>query len=189
MQSFPSQIKQIADEKYYLAARVAKLEEMSKQHTIVDGKEKDITPNLNPKSTKLVINSDLLMLFDSNGKCLKPELVNKIIKCQLVYIPTLESIEHKVHNASIEKVPSQIQINVGINNMDKQSTKVSSLYEKVINFLQIKFPQADIFISSIFYRKDASFTKETEDTQGVSLINHRNIAKDMIMSDNKHLNK
>ena len=88
MQSFPSQIKQIADEKYYLAARIAKLEEMYKQHSIVDRKEKDITRNLNRKSTNLVINSDLV-LFDSNGKYLKPDLVNKQIKCQLVYIPTL----------------------------------------------------------------------------------------------------
>ena len=29
-------MKQIADEKYYLAARVAKLEEMYKQHSIVE---------------------------------------------------------------------------------------------------------------------------------------------------------
>ena len=84
--------------------------------------------------------------------------------------------------------------------MDKQSTtEVSSLYEKVINFLQIKFPPTDIFISSVFYRKDASFTNETQEvnnilshlsknTQGVSLINHRNIANDM-MPDTKRLNK
>ena len=116
MQTFPSQIKQIADEKYYLAA-------------IIDGKEKDITPNLNSKSINIVINSDLLMLFDSNGNFLKVELLNKKIKLQLVYIPTLESIEHKLHNASIEKVPPQILINVGINNMDKQSTtEDTSLY-------------------------------------------------------------
>ena len=52
--------------------------------------------------------------------------------------------------------------------MDKQSTtEVSPLYEKVINFLQIKFPQEDIFISSIFYRKDVSFTKETEEVNNV----------------------
>ena len=67
MQSFPRQIKQIADEKYCLAGRVAKLEEMYKQHSIVDGKEKDITHNSNPKSTNLAINSDFRMLFDSNG--------------------------------------------------------------------------------------------------------------------------
>ena len=100
------------------------------------------------------------MLFDSKGKFLKPELVNKQIKCQLVYIPTLESIELELQNATIEKGPSQILINVGINNLDKQSTaEVCSLYENLINFIQIKFPQADIFISSIFYGKDASFQK------------------------------
>ena len=70
--------------------------------------------------------------------------------------------------------------------MDKQSTtEVSLLYEKVINFLQIKFPQADrhIYIFYILYKSHLS-----KNTQGVSLIHHRNIAKYM-MSDTKHLNK
>ena len=113
------------------------------------------------------------MLFDSNGKILKPELVNKKIKCQLVYIPTLESIEHKVHNASIEKVPSQVLINVGINNMDKQSTtEVSSWYEQIINSCKSNSLR-QTFISSIFYRKDVSFTKETEEVNMTSHLSKK----------------
>ena len=91
MQCFPSQIKQIADEKYYLAARIAKLEELYQHRSTVAGNESEVTLNVTPKSTNPVINSDLLMLFDSNGKFLKPEHVNKKMNCQLVYIPTPES--------------------------------------------------------------------------------------------------
>ena len=85
--------------------------------------------------------------------------------------------------------------------MDKQSTiEVSSLYEKVTNFLQIqiKFSQA-VYIFYILQkscqlqqrnRRTKQFPKSLfkKNTQGVSLINHRNIANDM-MFDNKHLNK
>ena len=156
MQCFPSQIKQIADEKYYLAARIAKLEELYQHRSTVVGNESKVTPNVTPKSTNLVLSSDL-MLFDSNGKFLKPELVNKQIKCQFVYIPTLESIEVELQNATIEKVPSQILINVGINNLDKQSTaEVCSLYGNFINFIQIKFPQADLYLLYFIEKMPAS---------------------------------
>ena len=50
MQCLPSQIKQIADEKYYLAARIAKLEELYQHRSTVAGNESEVTSNVTPNS-------------------------------------------------------------------------------------------------------------------------------------------
>ena len=85
---------------------------------------------------------------------------------------------------------------------DKESTESShilNMYDKLLNVIHAKMPQADVYVSSIFKRRDAKYDsfvtelnnhieKFSEDLKWISFIDHSNI-NGSLMYDPKHLSK
>ena len=110
----------------------------------------DIPPAEGTKKS-LEISGNILMFFDSNGKFLKPELLNKEKKCQQIFTPNIMDIKEKLENAKISAIPEKILINVGINNLESnKADEITKMYEEIIKFLKKEFKSSKIYISTIF---------------------------------------
>ena len=152
----------------------------------------DIPPAEGTKKS-LEISGNVLMFFDSDGKFLKPELLNKEKKCQQIFTPNIMDIKEKLENAKISATPEKIIINVGINNLkSNKADEITKMYEEIIKFKSWK-----IYISTILQRKDSKYISEIKhinnflvsisQVNDVIIINHCNITTNM-MYDAKHLN-
>ena len=163
-----------------------------------------VNKNKNNKDQKIpektVIDCGLLLFFDSNGKFLRPDWVNKEVKCQHVFAAKIEDINRIVKEANFISFPEKILINVGINNIDNEATDITAeKYRKLFSGIQSRSPNSTIYISSILKRKDNSLLVET--TQANSnlvemsknikghFINHNINIETSQMYDPKHLNR
>ena len=147
-----------------------------------------------------IVDSHTLLIMDSNGSKILPDKLSRDSQSQLILLKTLDSILDEIHKYTIKVSPAQILINVGINDLDKQTTKeIAIKYEKVLRLLKEKFVHSNILLSSIFYRKDGSLQSETnklnkhlqsisDKTPNLTSIDHNNI-KSSDNYDNKHLGK
>ena len=160
--------------------------------------------NHEPQSTDAgnhqIIDCDLLLLVDSNGKFIQEDKINKNLKCQKLSSMKLENLKNMLNNAKFKKLPIKVFINIGINNLETDTThEIISKYEDCIEILRSKIPNVLIYISSIFLRKDKKFYNESIEIntcmenyskihQNVHFINNCNIENNQ-MADAKHLNR
>ena len=139
------------------------------------------------------------MFFDSNGKFLKPNLVNRELKCQHIYTPLIDDVISIVEKAEFKTFPKKILINVGINNLDHDNIdKIIKKYDYLVKLIHSTSPESLVYISSILKRKDKLLIEETmEINQRLSkmtetirfhFLNHTNV-NDALMFDTKHLNR
>ena len=141
----------------------------------------DITPK--PK----IIDCDLLLLVDSNGKLIQEDKINKNLKCQKFSTMKLEDAKDIVLKAKFKTCPVKVLMNVGINILDSDtSNEIRNKYEDCIEALKSKIPNVAIYVNSIFLRKGNKFYNETIEVntfmkiysklhQNVHFINNCNI--------------
>ena len=149
----------------------------------------DNAPQVNPyvQETKTKIDANTLLLFDSNGKFIKPNLLSKESTSQKIDCMTIDELTDMIPKYEIIQDPTKLLLNVGLNDLDNKSVaEVCSKYEEAVKVLTNKFKFAKIYLNSIFYRKDGSLKKETDElnhfisglcdsTNNLNYINNYNI--------------
>ena len=142
-----------------------------------------------------------LMLVDSNGSKIDENRLSRDpgFKCNKFFTPTLEDIINFCSQVQCEHADlvAKIVINVGTNNFDTQdSVHITSTFKEVINLLQAKFKEAEIYVCTIIPRAGEEMKEEislvNDYLRGarkmlkVAIIDLSPITADMLY-DNKHL--
>ena len=110
------------------------------------------------------IDTDFLMLFDSNGKKVDPLRFSKGVKGQKLTFMTLDKVISELPGYNVIKEPSKVLVNVGLNNVDHDSSEeIVAKYNKLYKILRNKMPNIKIYFSSIFYRKDGNFDSKIKE--------------------------
>ena len=143
-----------------------------------------------PRTYKdVTVNSDTLLLTDSNGSWIDPKKVSDKGSVQRHNCYTLEDISTFVGEAKVEKHPSKILVQVGTNNLtEKQDSKKVLLHTgKIVGDLKRLFPEARIYVSALLPRNDNlhklamqfndSLDQVCDVTLGMRVIHHWDIDK------------
>ena len=113
------------------------------------------------KTEEIVIDCDLLLILDSNGKYIREDRLSRDIIANKVWGPTLEIAIKTLEKAEFKRIPSSILINVGLNDMDTSTIETTkSNYNKLHNLLRRIAPESTIHYNSIILRRDKKFTNE-----------------------------
>ena len=98
------------------------------------------------------INSDILLIMDSNGNQIDPKLLYPIkgSTSRKLYCPLLEGIDKLIENCTFKKLPSIIVIHCGTNNLDRSDpNSVLSHLTKTATYISKKFISSKIVINGI----------------------------------------
>ena len=167
------------------------------QETKNSGNDNTIASDETKKHT---INCDLLLLFDSNGKSIKENQMDKESTCQKLWTPKLENVAEVIENSDIRKIPNKVLLNVGLNNVDHDNPgEIIKKGELVLKLIRERMPTSTIYINSILFRKDDQFKdviqevnehfiKFSRQAENVIFINNSNITNEHMLNT-KHLNK
>ena len=152
------------------------------------------------------INSDILLIMDSNGNQIDPKLLYPIegSTSRKLYCPLLEDIDKLIENCTFKKLPTIIVIHCGTNNLDRSDPKrVLSHLTETATYISKKFISSKIVISGILPRGDyhsrdihamnMELSKHFQLLTNVHFVAHHNLLKDnsntlSLLSDKKHLN-
>ena len=98
---------------------------------------------------EVVVDCDLLMLFDSNGQYLKPDKFHREDKCQYERVIKINYAVEMVKKAKINKAPKKILINVGLNDVDENTDIIEMIseYKKLLSSVHEKMPESKIYLS------------------------------------------
>ena len=148
----------------------------------------------------LIIDCDLLMMFDSNGQYMDPKKMKN--DSQYVRSSTIEDALYFIENSTVQRAPSKVLLNVGLNDISNDDPDpVIESYKTLVDAIRSLLPTTEIYISSILHRKDNKFTKTIDKVNGtfgdwdkvsphVTFIHHTNIINnEKMMYDTKHLTK
>ena len=103
-----------------MANRIAILEGQLKGKNPAKTHEKD-KHERQERNKPIKVVCDLLMIFDSNGKFLKPELTNTNIKCQHIHASKIDLACATLQTCEVTVNPQKILIDVGLNDLDNDS--------------------------------------------------------------------
>ena len=162
---------------------------------------RDFTKSNSTKET--VLNHDLVILIDSNGKSILPEKLYPGYSVKKILCMTIEKGFEIINSAVLKKDPKIILLHTGTNNLDHE--KKEALEDHLINLTSLichRFPLSKLMISSLLPRKDqligmvksinATLEQRTLHLPNAHFISHFNLFdKDLddILIDNKHLNQ
>lgn len=148
----------------------------------------------------LIIDCDLLMMFDSNGQYMDPKKMKN--DSQYVRSSTIEDALYFIENSTVQRAPLKVLLNVGLNDISNDDPDpVIESYKTLVDAIRSLLPTTEIYISSILHRKDNKFTKTIDKVNGtfgdwdkvsphVTFIHHTNIINnEKMMYDTKHLTK
>ena len=153
LEGFPEDIKTLQNELYYLKARVQELE--VKKSRLADEENNSVVQHENSEKQKIEKNIDCdgLLLFDSNGQHLNADKLLREGKSQYEKVIKISDTIEKIEESSIKRAPQKILLNVGLNDIGStESSHILNMYDKLLNVIHAKMPQADVYVSSIFKR-------------------------------------
>ena len=142
----------------------------------------------------------ILILTDSNGKFIKPDLLHteKKVIHQLVY--KISQINEVISQENIRSLkPNTVLIHCGTNDLESQS--VEQVYKEttdVLKKVKSQFNESTIMFSSLLSRRDAVNAKVTQlnskmeyfcKQHSINLISNNHISYDELFRDRKHLNR
>ena len=134
-----------------------------KKNMETGNKQGQSTTEQNETVINHVIEAEFLIIMDSNGKRINPQILNKDAKSQKLIIYTLKSVLEEIPKCTIKEMPKKILLNVGLNDFDKTGIEeIRGLYDQVIDMLKKTFPMSTLYISSIFFRKDEMYKDTIE---------------------------
>ena len=149
------------------------------------------------------IDSDLLMIFDSNGQYMDAKKMQE--DSQYVRAATIEEAITFFDNTKTIRQPTKVLINVGLNNVNSDNPSICDstvyLYQRLMDKIRSTLPNSHVYISSIIHRKDDQFTSNIDTINktlakwdnnhtNLTFIHHTNIKNDDdMLYDTKHLNK
>ena len=153
LEGFPEVIKTLQNELYYLKARVQEME--VKTARLADEENNSVVQHGNSEKHKIEknIDCDVLLLFDSNGQHLNADKFLREGKCQYEKVIKISDTIEKIEESSIKRAPQNILLNVGLNDIGStESSHILNMYDKLLNVIHAKMPQADVYVLSIFKR-------------------------------------
>ena len=152
-----------------------------------------------PDNAEVEIDCDILLVMASNGKKIDPNKLERGKIGQKIWAPYLKSATEKVCSAQVKKYPDKIFIGLGQNDVanEEERGSITDNFKKLCEATKSKFPDAEIYVASIFTRKDRRFQQEINNTNtalatylrkgGMTLVNNQNISH-FNLYDTKHLN-
>ncbi len=164
----------------------------------------DNAKNLSTTTTQKDDNSankpiETIIVCDSNGRYLKPELLCPNSPTQYIRCPTLTDAMNLINNSNFTHAKCFI-IHCGTNDLEKVNSESDLIHltEKVMKAIREKYPNARIIISGLLPRKDPlnrkvipfndNLGKIMAGKQNITFVNHKNI-KPEDMKDKKHLSQ
>lgn len=159
-----------------------------------------IPKKVDPQNQHKSINAETIILCDSNGRFIKPELLCPDSSTHYIRCPTLTEAETIIKNTHFIN-PKCFILHCGTNDLEKLESdqKLISLVEKVSKLITDKHPNCRQIISGLLPRKDilnekiTPINKKLEDILAnkakISFIHHNNIRSDEDLKDKKHLNQ
>ena len=200
-----SSVPLVSEQPSFQHFHVTNTEDISSS-TMMNSNEKsngrDFTKINNTKET--VLNHNLVILTDYNGKSILPEKLYPVYLVKKIPCMTIENGFEIINSAVFKKGPKIILLYTGTNNLDHEK-KEEALEDHLINLTSIichRFPLRKAMISSLLPKKDqligmvkginATLEQRTLCLPNAHFISHFNLFdKDLddILIDNKHLNQ
>ena len=154
--------------------------------------------NPNPDTKKHKNSSETIILCDSNGRYLKPNLLCPGSSTSYIRCPTLERAKNIINNTKFDS-PKTFIIHCGTNDIEHPETsndQVINTLNEITTTLKSKHPDCKIILSSLLPRADSLDKRITELNQSlasnikmkeITIVKHENILKTNL-KDKKHLN-
>ena len=126
--------------------------EKRRVHEVVDRETKEnLQENSEPNNK--TINTDILILADSNTKYIKEDILDNKKTCKKVFCATYTDIQLFCREMTITKQPEKILLHCGCNDIDrnkKDKPKIFGDIDETLKILQKHFPKSKIIISTLF---------------------------------------
>ena len=138
-----------------------------------------------PKKSNITVNSDIIMIMDSNGTHIDPNLLYPVEGStdQKLFCPLLENVDELLEDSMFENIPTLTVLHCGTNNLDHADPR--SAIENLTNTaknLSKKLFSSKIIVSGILPRSDfekseiytmkIELTKRLQFLPNVHFINH-----------------
>jgi hypothetical protein len=152
-----------------------------------------------PATTEHPINHQTIILCDSNGRFLQPNILCPDSTTKYIRCPTLSKAQEILNDETLPN-PNTLIIHTGTNDLEHQKSNHHLLlkYKEILKTIKEKYPNCRILISSLLPRKDTlnqrahDINNNLQEIVGKSpntvLVEHKNIHKDDL-HDKKHLNQ
>ena len=158
----------------------------------------------NSKQDQIVINAGIVLLMDSNGSHIDPDLLYPIegSTSKKLYCPLTKDINNLVHDVVFAQPPKIIVIHCGTNDLDYNDAKsVIDSLSKTVQVISNKFMSSKIIVSGLLPRKDFptrdifnfnnDLARKFQLLPNIHFVDHNNLQDDdtsSILTDKKHLN-
>ena len=159
-----------------------------------------------PKKSNITVNSDIIMIMDSTGTHIDPNLLYPIEGStdQKLFCPLLENVDELLEDSMFENIPTVTVLHCRTNNLDHADPR--SVIENLTNTaknLSKKLFSSKIIVSGILprsdfekseiYTMDIELTKRLQFLPNVHFINHYSLlfrkSNVTLLKDKKHLNE
>jgi hypothetical protein len=162
--------------------------------------ENDTPKKVDPPNHHKPINAETIILCDSNGRYLKPELLCPNSSTHYTRCPTLTKAENIMKNTHFSN-PKCFILHCGTNYQEKTESdqELITLIENIVKLISDQYPNCRIIISGLLPRKDHLNENITiinnklenilTNKANVSFIQHNNIKPTEDLKDKKHLNQ
>ena len=153
---------------------------------------------------KLEINSDIVLMMDSNGSQIDPKLLYPIegSSARKLYCPLIRDLDNLLEEPKFTVLPKVVVIHCGTNDLDHSDSKtVTDNLTRTVKNLSATLISSKIIVSAFMPRKDfhnkeidnfnVELAKKLQLLPNIHLVDHCNLlnesASDTILVDKKHL--
>ena len=152
-----------------------------------------------PNNEKRKNSAETVILCDSNGRYLKPNILCPGSTTSYIRCPTLEKAKNIIKNTTFSS-PKTFIIHCGTNdieNPEMTNEKMINTYNEITTTLKSRHPSSKVILSSLLPRADSlnerimEINKTLEHNikiKDINVVKHRNISKTTDLKDKKHLN-